>query len=324
MVVPTNSAPANRAMVVSLMAAEHRTSGSPGGPERQRLTGSAVYPCPVLALVTCRAARDVDTDLPLLQRELSDAQVVAWDDDAVDWSTFSVVVLRSPWDYHQRRDDFLAWAADVCAVADLWNPLSVIEWNTDKRYLAELVDGGVPVVPTTFLTDLDAVEGFRRSGAFGGNVVVKPSVGASASGVVLTRDDPNHAAAHARTLIGAGLTPMVQPYLDGVESSGETALVFLGGEFSHGLRRRVVLPPEGADASVLGDERSEACEPTSDERALGEAVIERIPDTAYARVDLLPTSAGPVVLEVEVTEPSLFLHLDERAPARAAAVFRNL
>ena len=86
----------------------------------------------------------------------------------------------------------------------------------------------------------------------------------------------------------------------------------------------MVLPPEGVESSVLGDERSEAREPTSDERALGEAVIERIPDTAYTRIDLLPTSRGPVVLEVEVTEPSLFLHLDERAPARAAGVFRNL
>lgn len=278
----------------------------------------------MLALVTCREARGVDTDLPLLRRELPDAAIVDWDDDQVDWSTFDVVVLRSPWDYHRRRGDFLAWATAVSDVSRLWNPLDVIEWNTDKRYLAELADHGIPTVPTTFLADTGDVDRLVQEGRFGGDVVVKPSVGASASGVLLTRDDPAAAAEHARALLLDGKTAMVQPYLGDVESTGETGLVYLGGGFSHGLRRRVVLPPRGVDAGVLGDERSEARAPTGEERVLGDAVVARIADTAYARVDLLPTADGPVVLEVEVTEPSLFLHLDETAPARAAAAFRSL
>jgi glutathione synthase/RimK-type ligase-like ATP-grasp enzyme len=182
----------------------------------------------------------------------------------------------------------------------------------------------IPTVPTTFLAGVDDVDRFERGGGFSGNLVVKPSVGASASGVVLTRDDPPAAAVHARALLRAGLTPMVQTYLADIESSGETALVYLGGRFSHGVRRRVVLPPEGVDVGVLGDERSEARIPTTAERALGDSVVAHIPETAYARIDLLPTPDGPVVLEVEVTEPSLFLHLDDEAPARAAAAFRSL
>ncbi len=75
---------------------------------------------------------------------------------------------------------------------------------------------------------------------------------------------------------------------------------------------------------MLGDERSESRVATAAERNVGDAVMARLPTTAYARIDLLATPAGPVVLEVEVTEPSLFLHLDDDAPARAAAVFRSL
>lgn len=278
----------------------------------------------MLALVSCREAIDVDTDLPLLRRELPGAVVADWADDSVDWSSFDVVVLRSPWDYHRRLDDFLAWATDVGRVTRLWNPIDVIEWNTDKRYLDDLARNGVPTVPTTFLPDRAAVERFERRHGFEGEIVVKPSVGASASGVLLTRGDPGAAAEHARALLRRGLTPMVQPYLGGVEAAGETGLVYLGGEYSHGFRRRVVLPPAGLDGGVLGDERSVPRRPTELERALGDAVVDRLPHTAYARIDLLPGPDGPVVLEVEVTEPSLFLHLEPTAPARAAAAFRSL
>lgn len=279
----------------------------------------------MLALVTCDDARRLDTDLPLLQHELPDAVIVTWDDPSVEWSAFDRVVLRSPWDYHRRRADFLAWAAAVSEVSTLWNPLSMIEWNTDKRYLEELVGWGVPVVPTTFLPDAGAVERLATDGGFTGDLVVKPSVGASASGVVSTRGDEAVAVEHARNLLAAGLTPMVRPYLAGVEDPGETGLVYLGGEFSHAFQRRVVLRAAAVlDGDVFGQERSGPRSATGPERAIGDAVMARLPETAYARIDLLPTVDGPVVLEVELTEPSLFLHLDDGAPARAAAVFRSL
>ena len=145
-----------------------------------------------------------------------------------------------------------------------------------------------------------------------------------ASGVLVTRDDPEAAARHARRLRADGLVPMVQPYLDAVERGGETGLIYLGGEFSHAFGRRVVLPPPGVDGGLLGDERSEPRTATAAERQVGAAVMAHLPATAYARVDLIVTSTGPVLLELEVTEPSLFLHLDDGAPARAAAAFRNL
>jgi len=279
----------------------------------------------VLALVTCREARGVDTDLPLLRRELPDAAIVDWDDDQVDWSTFDVVVLRSPWDYHRRRGEFLDWATAVSGVSTLWNPLSLLRWNTDKRYLDELRTEGVPIVPSTFLTDRAAVDAHATSGGFAGRIVVKPTVGASASGVLATYGDADVGLAHARRLLGAGLIPMVQPYLSGVGSQGETGLVYLAGDYSHAFRRRVVLRPAAElDGDVLGEEESGPRVATDAERAVGDAVMRFLPPTAYTRIDLLPTDTGPVVLEVEVTEPSLFLHLDDGAPERAATAFRSL
>ena len=41
-------------------------------------------------------------------------------------------------------------------------------------------------------------------------------------------------------------------------------------------------------------------------------------DLLYARVDLLPTPEGPVLVELEVTEPSLYLQYDQTAADRFA------
>ena len=92
-----------------------------------------------------------------------------WDDAAVDWGGFDLVVLRSTWDYAERRDEFLAWIGQLPRVL---NAPAVVRWNTDKRYLAELASAGVAVVPTTFVEPGQALT--ERPGRF----VVKPAVSA--------------------------------------------------------------------------------------------------------------------------------------------------
>ena len=279
----------------------------------------------MLALVTCDEAIDVDTDLPLLQAAMPEATIVSWHDDTVDWSTYRTVVIRSAWDYHRHLERFRRWAHRVGAQTDLWNPPTLIEWNLDKRYLADVATWGAPIVPTVYLADPVEVERHAAAGGFVGDLVVKPSVGASASGVLASHGGEAVAIDHARRLVDARFTAMVQPYLHSVATAGETGLVYLGGAFSHAFGRRVVLrEPAALDGDGFGHEESEPRVPTPAERAVGDLIVARLPDTAYVRIDLLSTGDGPVVLEVELTEPSLFLHLDPDAPARAAAAFRSL
>lgn len=279
----------------------------------------------MLALVTCDEAVGVDTDLPLLQAAMPEASIVSWRDDRIDWSAYRTVVLRSTWDYHRDLERFRRWAQRVGAASDLWNPLALIEWNLDKRYLADVAGWGAPIVPTVYLDDRAALERHAAADGFAGELVVKPSVGASASGVLATHGDEAVAIDHAERLVNAGFTAMVQPYLSSVATTGETGLVYLGGAFSHAFGRRVVLREHAElDGDGFGNEESEPRVATPAERAVGDLVVAHLPDTAYTRIDLLPTDDGPVVLEVEVIEPSLFLHLDPEAPARAAAAFRSL
>lgn len=273
----------------------------------------------MLALVTASMAIARDTDLPLLRAELPEARVEVWDDPEVDWSTFGAVIVRSVWDYHERRGEFLEWARRVEARTSLWNPVDLLIWNTDKRYLLDLVERGIPVVPTRFVAGADPV------GDLAGDIVIKPTVGASASGADRFVDDAAMARAHIKLLHTLDQVAMIQPYMCDVDEHGETGLVYLRGQFSHAFRKGAILATRGVVAST--DPDSEDVGPRvadAAELALGDRVMAAVGDTAYARIDLVPSDDGPVVLEVEVTEPSLYLHCDPGATARAAEAFRSL
>ncbi|MDO3704805.1 hypothetical protein Q3W71_24375 [Micromonospora sp. C28SCA-DRY-2] len=289
---------------------------------------------PRVALVTCTELRDLDPDdrlvLAPLARHGVAAEPVVWDDPAVDWAGYALAVLRSPWDYALRRDEFVAWAATVPALA---NPADVVRWNTDKRYLAELSAAGVPTVPTSWVAPGESWQPPADSGEY----VVKPAVSAGSQDTGrYDLADPEHrelAVAHVRRLSAAGRVTMVQPYLRAVDTAGETALLFLAGPdglaFSHAIRKGPMLT--GPDLGVAGLYRPEeitARTATEEQLAVAEKTLAAVPGGAerllYARVDLIPGADGaPVLVELELTEPSLFLGHADGAPERLAAAIRT-
>src|SRR4030095_12046640 len=101
-----------------------------------------------VALVTCPELPQMDADTQWLLAALKKKSVhitpAVWDDPNVDWAAFDLAVVRSCWDYASRRDEFLAWAERV---AHLVNPAPVLTWNTNKQYLSDLADSGIPIIP---------------------------------------------------------------------------------------------------------------------------------------------------------------------------------
>ncbi|MFW2512734.1 ATP-grasp domain-containing protein [Demequina sp. SO4-13] len=276
---------------------------------------------PRIAIVTTVEMPVPDADEELLLPLMPEAELVSWDDPSVDWARYDVTLLRSTWNYTEHLEEFLAWAERVSQVSRLMNPVETIRWNTDKRYLDDLMKQGFATVPTVFVAPGQAAD----ARALDGHVVVKPSVGAGSSGAKMFRDDPVRASAHLASLHEDGRTAMIQPYLSAVDTAGETALIYVGGEFSHAVRKAAILS-QGMSWStgLYADEKVVATEATQAERMLADRIVATLPGLAYARVDLLPTDEGPVVLELELTEPSLFLALGEGAPERAAKAFRAL
>jgi O-ureido-D-serine cyclo-ligase len=291
-----------------------------------------------IALVTAIAAFSLDEDLAPLQRALQQrgvaAPILAWDDLTVSWSRFDAVLLRSPWDYTERLDEFLAWAARVDRQSLLLNPLAVVRRNTDKHYLAELAGRGLAVVPSVFVEPGSeagpALTDFLGQFAEAEEFVVKPAVGAgSRDAQRYGRDQHDAAAAHAARLLDQGRSVLLQPYLASVDSAGETALLYFDGEFSHAIRKGPLLRREEAPTRALfAPEKITARVPDAAELALAKAVLASLPEAplAYARVDLIRASDGsPRLLELELTEPSLFFaYADGAAERFAAALCRRV
>ena len=263
-----------------------------------------------VALVTATAALGTDEDLqPLLdaldQRSIT-ASAPCWDDPEVAWDAFDLAVLRSTWDYVPRYEEFLRWLDATEQRVRILNPSRVIRWSTNKRYLADLAERGVPVVPTEF---------FEPGGPppqlsdHADELVVKPVISAGSKDTA-RHSDARAAEQHAIDLLATGRAAMVQPYQRGIDSYGETGLVYFDGEVSHAFRKAPILaldaPPT---AEFFAPEEITAREPTSDERRIGDATIAACePDLLYGRVDLVPGPDGlPLVLEVELAEPSFFL-----------------
>jgi glutathione synthase/RimK-type ligase-like ATP-grasp enzyme len=261
-----------------------------------------------VALATCAEIPDLEPDdrllLPALAAHDIEGVPAVWDDGTVEWDAFDLVVLRSTWDYAERRDEFLAWARSLRHVE---NPVPLLEWNTDKRYLEQLAAAGVPTVPTRFVAPGAAFE--PPAGSF----VVKPSV--SAGGRSSARFGPQDVdAAHAliAEIHAEGRTAMIQPYLSGAE---EKAVVYIGGEYSHALLRRVPLPAAGSLSVLYLEEELAPADSSAEDRETALAALACAPGTPlYARVDLL----GGAVLELELTEPSLYLEFGEGSAERLA------
>lgn len=283
-----------------------------------------------VALVSARAARHLDEDLAPLLAALDeaglDAAAADWDDPEVDWAAYHLALLRSTWDYAERLSEFLVWADRTATRTALINPPAIIRWNTDKHYLPGLARAGVPIVPTRFVEPGEsASEELNRFLTEEGVAewVVKPAVGAgSRDAARYSRGEERIASDHVERLLEAGRSVILQPYLDQVDHHGETALIYLGGRFSHAIRKGPLLRRgSGPTEALFAVEQITPRMPAVEELQVGDRVLAALPFATplYARVDLIRTAYGkPCLLEVELTEPSLFFAHAAGAAGRLA------
>jgi len=280
-----------------------------------------------VALVTCREALGIDYDMPLLLEAVRVTGIVVdevcWDDESIDWSTYNHIVIRSTWDYHRRYDEFMQWVRAVGAVSTISNSVDVITWNTDKHYLAEVAEMGLPVVPTVFIEPghddwLDQVRELLTKG----DVVVKPAISAGSNDTE-RHSNIDTAQKHVSELLSAQRSVMLQPYMADVDVESETGLVFIDSKFSHAFAKGPLLAQaKNMSGGLYAEEEIGVRQPTAEQLLIGERAVKwltsRFGKLLYARVDLLPTAQGPVIIEIELAEPSLYLLLHPQAATQLA------
>ncbi len=286
-----------------------------------------------VALVTYSGLPELDPDDRPLAAALAarglEVGPVLWDDPGFDWSATRMALLRSPWDYYQRFDEFLAWAERAAAVTRLENPLPVVRWNLDKRYLAELAVSGASVVPTVLcergtrvdLAALLAEQGWQAA-------VLKPAISADSwEALRVSTGERALGQAHLDRLLPERAM-LVQPFLASVEDYGERCLVAIDGELSHAVRKNALTQggrwaglPEGAPVAIADDERA-----TATAVLAAAAALTGCARPLYARVDLVRGDDGrPRLLELELAEPTLFVSTSPDGLERlVAAIERRL
>ena len=265
-------------------------------------------------------------------------EYVPWEDESVDWENFDLVVVRSPWNYTKRLAEFTQWLRDRSSMTHFHNSAALISWNLDKRYLAELALGGVPVVPTTYADNAGELERALEANP-SAMVIVKPvtSAGSRLTGRFATGSSA--ALDLGRRILAENLAVMIQPFAESVDSAGEIGTVVFDGMISHSFRKGPLLGDEGR---LRGGEYREVIAPAElheDERLLvlrAQSVVRRIAiergwlgssdELLYGRYDIVRVDDGtPALLEAELAEPSFFFGVHPDSARRFVdAVARRL
>ena len=290
---------------------------------------STVVGRPSVALATSVDWPDLSPDdgliAPALARVGVDAEIAIWTEPRVAWVRYDLIVVRSCWDYHQDLPRWLDWIGALerrgCGMK-LCNPPAVLRWNARKTYLRELAARGVSVVPTVWLAGADLASWDALKAALEATpwdeVVCKPAV---AAGALATFRLPRANFAAFESVVSLALPDyvsrgpvMIQPYLSEIARDGEWSLIFFAGAFSHAVLKQPAMGDFRVQERHGGS--TVAATPPALVMAAARATLAATNQTLshgsdgallYARVDMVVSAGTPLLIELEITEPALFL-----------------
>lgn len=277
------------------------------------------------AFLNMDSTEDWSIDADLAFSPLADlgwhAEWLPWKTPDVDWDSWDVVYLAATWDYPDEPERFIRVLESVDqSRALLVNPLEPVRWSVRKTYLGDLANRGVSVVPTRFFerfAECPADDLYRSFDV--DTVVFKPVVGANAQHAFLVPRSELERTRHDMSSVFAERPFMAQPCMDAIYDDGEYSLMYIDGEFSHAIRK----VPKLGDFRVQEEHGSTITPsvPTKDMLAVSkDALSVAGEELLYARCDLVRDAQSRYrIMELELVEPSLYLRMDNAAPARFAA-----
>ena len=257
---------------------------------------------------------DPDLDIPFAIKAAEQLEIdlvfANWNDKSIAWESFDAAVIRSAWDYVPVRDEFLQFAKNVETKTKLFNSYDVMRWNTDKKYLSNLENKGVPIIPTKFASNIDeAMPAVSWAFGIAEAIAIKPTVGAGArlAGKATTEAE---AIEFVKRILEAKRTAIIQPYVSSVDDEGEKAIIVINGEISH-VAKKVPALTKGGHGDAAGQ-----LEITSEIRDIVKTTSNAVSewdDLLFARVDVVRMGEKLVLMELELTEPWLFMQFRPEA-----------
>jgi len=257
---------------------------------------------------------DPDLDIPFAIKAAEQLEIdlvfANWNDKSIAWESFDAAVIRSAWDYVPVREEFLQFAKNIETKTKLFNSCEVMKWNTNKTYLSILENKGVPIIPTKFAINLDeALPAIRWAFEKAPAVAIKPTVGAGArlAGKASTEVE---AIDYVKKILEAKRTVIIQPYILSVDDEGEKAIIVINGEISHAAKKVPALT-KGGHGDAAGQ-----LEITTEMRDIVKNISNAVSewnDLLFARIDVVRMGEKLVLMELELTEPWLFMQFRPEA-----------
>ena len=259
-------------------------------------------------------ANEDDTLIDFLKAKGLNITKEVWNDANVNWESYDLAIIKSPWDYFDLIEDFYLWLDQLKQKnIRLLNPLDIVKWNADKHYLIDIQQAGLNATPSIFLTKGDKIELNKYSTEFKTEkIIIKPAVsGGSKNTFKVTTANADKISKKLKPLIEIE-DFIAQPFLTEIEENGEWSFLFFGGKFSHALLKKAAIGDFRVQATFGGTVHPQQ----ADEKLV--AIAQKYVDgfakgCLYARVDGAIVNSEFVLMELELIEPFLFLDTNENA-----------
>ncbi len=253
-----------------------------------------------------------------------EVHTISWRAKSVRWEEYSMVIVRSTWDYQKDLPSYLDVLREIDSRTVLANPLSIMEWNADKSYLRELEAKGAGIVPTVWGNTISGLEVFSEwfNHFQSDEIVIKPTVSANADDTFRLQRDSNSFTEVIKTF--ANRSYMVQPFVESIVDEGEYSLFYFNGEYSH----TILKTPEIGDFRVQEEHGGliQATPITNSIANAGQRIMDILGEKPlYARVDLVRMQDDEFALmEIELIEPALYFRTDANSAERFAMALNTI
>ncbi|MBI5452479.1 hypothetical protein HY945_03375 [Candidatus Gottesmanbacteria bacterium] len=241
-------------------------------------------------------------------------KVIPWDKKDILWENFDLVILRSAWDYHLRIPEFLNWLDLLeSRKVNLWNPVNIIRWNMNKKYLLDLSNLGIHIIPT-LLVNKDTLNYARKIADKKGweEVVVKPTYGASAYRIEKFKSQELDVEIPQLQSILRESDIMIQPFMKEINSEGELSFIFFDKQYSHAILKKPKKEEFRSQPEFGGSEIS--IKPAPQLLSQAQQILGKISSPLlYARIDGVDVNGQFQLMELELIEPYLFFEKDEKS-----------
>lgn len=241
-------------------------------------------------------------------------QVVIWSDPAVDWASFSCLLVKSTWDYFDYYNEFKGWINEIRTLGiPVLNSLNTLEWNSSKRYLLEIEAKGFPVISGHILEkgiNITSSDFFAK--IYSDVLVVKPLVSGGAKNTLkIKRKEWDNFESQVQALVNEEAY-LVQPFVKEVQEVGEYSLIFFNSKFSHAVLKTPAIKDFRVQHYFGGTIKQ--IRPSQKMLNSCQNLIDHFgTNTLYARVDGVEIAGEFSLMELEMIEPYLFLDISNEA-----------